>query len=122
MNKTIIFCCFLLISATFSASAEHDIISQEEMPSEAKIEELTTSDTSVLVSIKKHDTIIDGHHVITDSILVEKIIEKTEPLLILYHNKEWSKLIIGILTLVFVVLSILWNKHKKKNQKTNQDE
>jgi hypothetical protein len=122
MNKNIIFCCFLLISATFSASAEHDIISQKEMPSEAQIETLRHQDTIVSVSTKSDVKVIDGHMVVTDSVFVETFIEKTEPLLILYQNKEWSKLIIGILTLLFVTLSILWNKHKKKNQKTNQDE
>ena len=122
INKHIIFACFFTISASFNALCVSDVISQQEMPSEAKIEQLSQTDTSVFVSIKQHDTIIDGHHVITDSILVEKIIEKTKPLLILYKNKEWSKLIIGIMSLVFVVLSILWNRHKKKSQKNHPDE
>lgn len=117
MNKNVIFAVFLLICGTLYAYDDQDVIVTQEMPSEQRIEEFSKIDTSTIVTIKSCDTIIDGHHVISDSILVEKIIEKTEPLLILYKNKEWSKLVIGIMSLFFVVASILWNRHKKKMNK-----
>lgn len=105
---------FLAISATLYALEKDNIILLEEKPSERKIEQLkeieVTSDTTITHNVK----VVNQHLVIQDTVFIEKVIEKTEPLLVMYQKKEWSKLIIAFLSGFFVIASIWWNRKKKK--------
>ena len=105
---------FLAISATLCASDNDNIILLEEKPSDHKIEQLkeieVTSDTTITHNVK----VVDEHLIIQDTVFIEKVIEKTEPLLVMYQKKEWGKLIVAFLSGFFVIASIWWNRKKKK--------
>lgn len=122
MNKIFLFTVFFAFCGTLNASNDKDIVLMQEKPSESKLEQLKTFDTIINHSEKSVDTILNGKHVQIDTVLIEKIIEKTEPLVVMYEQKQYGKLIIAIMSIVFVVISIVWNRKKKKNQKINNHE
>lgn len=116
-NKLIL-AVFLSISASFNVLGNDNIIVLEEKPSERKIEELKEIDVTTDTIVKHNVKVVDDHMVIQDTILVEKVIEKTEPLIVMYQKKEWGKLIVTFLSGFFVIASIWWNRRKcKKDNK-----
>lgn len=78
-------------------------------------------DTQVYTTIISTDSVLPNGDVhTTDSILVEKVIEKIEPMVVMYEKKEWGKLIVAIFATAFLVLSILWKRRKDKLKKTDE--
>lgn len=116
-NKLIL-AVFLTFSACFDIKANDNIIVLEEKPSERKIEQLKDVEVTTDTIVKHNVKVVDDHMVIQDTVFVEKVIEKTEPLIVMYQKKEWGKLIVALMSAFFVFASIWWNR--KKCKKDNQ--
>lgn len=72
------------------------------------------ADTTTKIIRVSYDSILpNDQHIYTDSIIIEKIIEKTDELKQLAEKNQWEKLIISLFALLFVIISIL-RKRKKQ--------
>lgn len=112
-NKLIL-AVFLTFSACFYTFGKDNVIEVEEKPSERKIEQLKDVEVTTDTIVKHNVKLVDDHLVIQDTIFVEKVIEKTEPLVIMVQKKEWGKLIVALLSGFFIFASIWWNRKKNK--------
>jgi hypothetical protein len=71
-----------------------------------------TIDTSV---IQSQPLVIDGHMVIVDTIIIEKVIEKTFPKATPDQRGDYGKIAAAFFSFIFVIMSIIWGKKKSKN-------
>jgi len=59
--------------------------------------------------------VIDGHIVIQDTVIIEKVIEKTFPKASAEEKGDYGKIAAAFFSLVFVIMSVLWGKKRSKN-------
>jgi len=71
-----------------------------------------TIDTNVIHS---QPLVIDEHMVIIDTIIIEKVIEKTFPKATPDQRNDYGKIAAAFFSFVFVIMSIIWGKKKSKN-------
>jgi hypothetical protein len=71
-----------------------------------------TIDTNVIHS---QPLVIDEHMVIIDTIIIEKVIEKTFPKATPDQRGDYGKIAAAFFSFVFVIMSIIWGKKKSKN-------
>jgi hypothetical protein len=71
-----------------------------------------TIDTNVIHS---QPLVIDEHMVIIDTIIIEKVIEKTFPKATPDQRGDYGKIAAAFFSFVFIIMSIIWGKKKSKN-------
>ena len=72
------------------------------------------ADTTTKIIRVSYDSILPNNdHIYTDSIIIEKIIEKTDELTQLASKNQWEKLIISLFALIFIIIAIV-RKRKTK--------
>jgi D-alanyl-D-alanine carboxypeptidase len=72
-----------------------------------------TGDTVSVDTLKNHNvTVIDEHLVITDSVFISVVTEKTKEIEKAIISKDYSKAIVSAMILLFAIIAIL---KRKKN-------
>jgi surface polysaccharide O-acyltransferase-like enzyme len=72
-----------------------------------------TGDTLKVDTLKNHNvTVIDENVIITDSIFISVVTEKTKEIEKAIENKDYSKFIVSAMILLFAIIAIL---KRKKN-------
>jgi hypothetical protein len=72
-----------------------------------------TGDTVSVDTLKNHDVkLIDENVIITDSVFISIVTEKTKEIEKSIENKDYSKFIVSALILLFAIIAIL---KRKKN-------
>jgi D-alanyl-D-alanine carboxypeptidase len=72
-----------------------------------------TSDTVSVDTLKNHNVkVIDENVIITDSVFISIVTEKTKEIEKSIENKDYSKFIVSALILLFAIIAIL---KRKKN-------
>lgn len=72
------------------------------------------ADTTTKIIRVSYDSILpNDEHIYTDSIIIEKIIEKTDELTQLASKHQYEKLIMSLFALIFVIIAIV-RKRKTK--------
>jgi len=71
-----------------------------------------TIDTNVIHS---QPLVIDEHMVIVDTIVIEKVIEKTFPKATPDQRGDYGKIAAAFFSLVFVIMSVIWGKKRANN-------
>lgn len=100
--KTLLFCILTAFNGVLLAQTYIDTTTYK------------ISDTTTKIIHVSHDSILpNNEHLYTDSIIIEKIIEKTGELTQLATKHQWEKLIISLFALIFVIISIV-RKRKSK--------
>jgi hypothetical protein len=73
--------------------------------------EITTDTTE----IRHEPIVIDGHMIIQDTVIIEKVIEKTFPKATPEQKGDYGKIAAAFFSLVFVIMSVIWGKKRAKN-------
>lgn len=71
-----------------------------------------TTDTT---EIHSEPLVIDDHLIIRDTVIIEKIIEKTYSNLTKQEKSDYGKIAAAFFAFVFVVMSVFWGKKRGKN-------
>ncbi len=71
-----------------------------------------TTDTTI---VESQPLIIDEHMVIRDTIIIEKVIEKTFPKEPSKTRGDYGKIAAAFFSFVFIIMSILWGKKRSNN-------
>jgi D-alanyl-D-alanine carboxypeptidase len=72
-----------------------------------------TGDTVSVDTLKNHNvTVIDEHLIITDSVFISVVTEKTKEIEKAITSKDYSKAIVSAMILLFAIIAIL---KRKKN-------
>jgi|688.fasta_scaffold267912_4 surface polysaccharide O-acyltransferase-like enzyme len=72
-----------------------------------------TGDTLSVDTLKNHNvTVIDEHLIITDSVFISVVTEKTKEIKKDLENKDYSKVIVSVMILLFAIIAVL---KRKKN-------
>lgn len=71
-----------------------------------------TIDTTV---IQSEPLVIDEHMVIRDTVIIEKIIEKTFPKASPEKRGDYGKIVAAFFSFIFVIMSVIWGKKRSKN-------
>ena len=71
-----------------------------------------TTDTT---EIHTEPLIIDGHMIIRDTVIIEKVIEKIHPKATPKQKSDYGKIAAAFFSLVFVIMSVIWGKKRVKN-------
>ena len=72
-----------------------------------------TGDTLSVDTLKNHNvTVIDEHLIITDSVFISVVTEKTKEIKKDFENKDYSKVIVSVMILLFAIIAVL---KRKKN-------
>jgi hypothetical protein len=71
-----------------------------------------TTDTTV---IESQPLVIDEHMVIRDTIIIEKVIEKTFPKSNPDQRGDYGKIAAAFFSLVFIIMSVIWGKKRANN-------
>jgi hypothetical protein len=71
-----------------------------------------TTDTT---EIHSEPLVIDEHLIIRDTVIIEKVIKKTFPQATAERRGDYGKIAAAFFTLIFVIMSVLWNKKRSKN-------
>jgi hypothetical protein len=73
--------------------------------------EITTDTTE----IHHEPIVIDGHMIIQDTVIIEKVIEKTFPKATPEQKGDYGKIAAAFFSLIFVIMSVIWGKKRAKN-------
>jgi len=71
-----------------------------------------TTDTTI---IQSEPLVIDEHLIIRDTIVIEKVIEKTFPKASPEKRGDYGKIAAAFFSLVFVIMSVIWGKKRANN-------
>jgi len=72
------------------------------------------NDTTTKITRISYDSVLPNmEHVYTDSIIIEKIIEKSDELNEMAKKNQWEKLIMSLFALIFIIIAII-RKQKTK--------
>jgi hypothetical protein len=71
-----------------------------------------TIDTTV---IESQPLVIDEHMVIRDTIVIEKVIEKTFPKATPDQRGDYGKIAAAFFSLIFIIMSVIWGKKRSNN-------
>ena len=71
-----------------------------------------TTDTT---EIHNEPLIIDGHMIIQDTVIIEKVIEKTFPKATPEQKSDYGKIAAAFFALIFVIMSVIWGKKRSNN-------
>jgi len=75
----------------------------------------TVTITTDTTEIHNEPIIIDGHMIIQDTVIIEKVIEKTFPKSTPEQRNDYGKIAAAFFSLVFVIMSVIWGKKRSKN-------
>ena len=65
--------------------------------------------------IHSEPLVIDDHLVIIDTVIIEKVIEKTFPKATAEEKGDYGKIAAAFFTFVFVIMSIIWKRKNGNN-------
>jgi hypothetical protein len=71
-----------------------------------------TTETTI---IQSEPLVIDEHLIIRDTIVIEKVIEKTFPKASPEKRGDYGKIAAAFFSLVFVIMSVIWGKKRANN-------
>jgi hypothetical protein len=71
-----------------------------------------TTDTT---EIHNEPLIVDGHMIIQDTVIIEKVIEKTFPKATPEQKGDYGKIAAAFFSLIFVIMSVIWGKKRANN-------
>jgi len=100
--KTLLFCILTAFNGVLWSQAYVDTTTYKK------------ADTTTQIIRVSYDSILpNNEHIYTDSIIIEKIIEKTDELTQLASKHQYEKLIMSLFALIFVIIAIV-RKRKTK--------
>lgn len=100
--KTLLFCILTAFNGVLLAQTYVDTTTYK------------INDTTTKIIHVSHDSILaNDEHIYTDSIIIEKIIEKTDELTQLASKHQYEKLIMSLFALIFIIIAIV-RKRKTK--------
>jgi hypothetical protein len=65
--------------------------------------------------IHSEPLVIDEHLIIRDTVIIEKVIEKTFPKAMAEEKGDYGKIAAAFFTFVFVIMSIIWKRKHGNN-------
>lgn len=75
----------------------------------------TVTVTTDTTEIHSEPLIIDGHMIISDTVIIERVIKKTFPKATPEQRGDYGKIAAAFFSLVFVIMSVIWGKKRAKN-------